>query len=221
MQLLNNALFNDAALRAYYRMEDNGNDSKNAYHLSGTPTYEAGKFAKAAICTSNFFVLSSNLGGLIDGSNWSIGLWYKWAGGNNDDRVLLFTRSNTNKVSGGIRYEYNGGTRRLDFWRDRNGPGTAHARYNITLDTTLYHLLVVTYDGTTIRGYYDGALVASTTQSGNGTDGTSDRTEVGGSDTTNANGRLDDAFFIAKTLTLPEIQSLYADVGAGILGLLT
>lgn len=224
MQLINTSLLADANLQAYYRLE-NVNDSKNSYHLTnnGSVSFVTAKYGLGA----NFdnpgmksLSRSDAIGGLINGSNWSFFFWFKMTALENADRSFFLTSVATNKVSTGITYEYNGGTRRLSYFRDRVGPGTVYARYNYTFDTNVYHHIGITYDGTNLLGYLDGAQVASTTQSGNGTNPATDQFTIGINGTTGLYGIVDDFAAFNKTLNLNEIRLLYIDGGAALMAFL-
>lgn len=197
-----------SSVRAYYPLESNGNDAKNSYHLTlGSPTFAAAKYGNGAVCTSAFLRLQSSMANLVSAS-FSLAVWFKWAGGNTDDRVILSASDDSTMVAAGIGYYYNGGTRRLSFWRDRSGPGTAHAYYVIDLDTTQWYHLCITYDGTNILGYVNGVQVTNTTQSGNGSSGLTPFIEVGGNTTTDCNGTVDDAGFWPVCLSAAQVKQL-------------
>jgi len=86
----------------------------------------------------------------------------------------LWTISNkkslANNIKYAIYYDYNAGTRRLRLDRTKLGVADQSAFYNVTLGTSDWHHIVETYDGTYIRGYLNGVLIAGpTAASGNGT----------------------------------------------------
>ena len=71
-----------------------------------------------------------------------------------------------------IAYNFNGGTRRIEIDRTRFGITTDQAMFNITLGTENFYHIAYTYDGSRIRLFINGIMVASTTSTGSGTSGT-------------------------------------------------
>lgn len=102
------------------------------------------------------------------------------------------------------------GTLRVGFW---NGSGISNVSTSISMNT--WHLITVTYDGTTIRGYLDGTIFGTLTfnrevphsNSGNGMFyalGKSDATNMG--DGTHANFRLGYFRVFNRVLSADEID---------------
>ena len=86
---------------------------------------------------------------------------------------LRTTGGGTNYIDWIIYYDYNGGTRQLTFSRTKPGVGnSAIVNYPITLGTTNFYMITMTYDTTTMNAYVNGANVGTSTASGVGSAGT-------------------------------------------------
>ena len=124
-------------------------------------------------------------------------------------------------VSNWINYEYNSGTRRIQFFRTRQGVSFDGPTYNVTLGTTNWNHIVYTYDGTNIRGYINGSLVAGpTAASGNGSSAQSDFFSIGadrasGSGQSFFSGLIDEVSCFNRALSLSEIQTIYNEAVSG------
>jgi len=116
-----------------------------------------------------------------------------------------------------IDYKYNSGTRQLSFYRTRYAVVDNQATYNITLGTSNWYHLVLTYDGSNVKGYVNGVLQAGpTASSGNGTSGGSDCFAVAseGGTVFHANATLFDARCYNRVITDNEISEIYHKRGA-------
>lgn len=75
--------------------------------------------------------------------------------------------SEHNNDSGFVRYsmsyEYNGGTRRIRYSRANSGISAVSIYHNGNLGTSTYNMIAMTQDGTNLRGYFNGAVVAGPT----------------------------------------------------------
>lgn len=146
----------------------NGNTLTN----NNTVGYAAGKLGNCAdfgtANTNKSLSIASNLG--ITGGNITISAWVKMRTEISSGRQMLspVVGGGTNNVEYHIRYDYNAGTRKVSFVRDKNGSGEQQLDYTITLGTSNWYHVAMTYDGTNIRGYINGTLVGTTAASGNG-----------------------------------------------------
>ena len=116
-----------------------------------------------------------------------------------------------------IDYKYNSGTRQLSFYRTRYTVVDNQATYNITLGTSNWYHLVLTYDGSNVKGYVNGVLQAGpTASSGNGTSRGSDCFVVASEDGASlyANATLFDARCYNRVITDNEISEIYHKRGA-------
>lgn len=171
-ELNNTALLSDANLKAYYRLEANGDDStENAFNLTNATiaSFPAAKYGNGALGdgVDNNLYITDNLG--IDGGAISVSLWAKLNNEISSGVWAFFGQTSaTSKVRYEVRYEYNGGTRRLVFSRVKNNVADQSATHNVDLGTSQFHHIVLTYDGTTVKGYLNKVEVASFAASGNG-----------------------------------------------------
>lgn len=209
-------------LVAYWKLED-VNDFYASYNLTntGSTPFNAAKVNNGAdFGTSNstkWLRVANNLG--ITGGNISIALWVKL---NTEIGSGIYTfleqNSNTNQNSYAIQYEYNGGTRRIQFQRKNSGSaGTVTDSYNFTMGTTTWYHLVLTYDGTNLRGYKDGTLITGpTAASGTGSGGRTDNVSIAteNNDLQISSSIQDETGIWSKALSTTEITDLY-NGGAG------
>lgn len=220
-ELINNELFTDASLRAYYPLEDI-NDARRSYTLTNTNTvgFSAGVFRNCAdfgTANSNKVLsISDNLS--IDGGACSFSLWIKMQTEiSTGDGTFIYLASANNKVIFRVYYDYNGGTRQIQFTRDRVGVSTDGIVYSKTLGTTNWYHLGATYDGTTLKLYIDGELVAQGDYSGNGTNAsTTNLTQlgaykiVGGGNVSFSSSFIDDVAIFNRTLSIDEMGLLFS-----------
>jgi len=206
------------------------------YHLSNTTDYSGnnrtltnnnsviftdyGKFVKAAnfgtANTNKSLYVASDLG--ITGGSITMSCWVKLNTEIASSLWNFVTQGDASTfVDFHIRYEFNSGTRRLRFDRTRRGSVTTNAFYNITLGTTNWTHIVMTYDGTTIKGYVNGNFVASATASGNGVSNTEDNFGIGADTATFvatggslfASATIDEVAVFSKALSDREIANYY------------
>ena len=211
-------LYNDANLVAYYRCE-NVNDSKGSRTLTnaGTTTFAASVFNNGATQgTSNstkYLYRDSDNYGITGGALTLIG-WIKilTLPGSGSIVQLLGLGDATTNTRLLLAYKNNGGTPQI-FVERFKGPATEDFYVtNNDLGTTNYHLLAVTYNGTTVTAYVDGSAIGSpVSSSGNGSSGVSSRFDMGCSQ---AGGSLSSAFFddvavFSRALSATEISNIY------------
>lgn len=220
-ELSTTILFSDANLEAYYKLEDTADSGSHGYTLTnnGTVGFTAAKFNNGgdlgASNTTKYFNNNTNAG--VDGGACS---WSAWINpttlpGNNTWASIVDVSNSNTKTSNGIALYNNGGTQEIRFYRQRVGVNTDSTNYAITLSTgTLYHL-AYTYDGSNVRGYLNGVLVAGPTAlSGNGNYGsTIDVLKIGSFAGTAGfsqgfSGIVDDAAFFSRALTASEVEGL-------------
>jgi hypothetical protein len=218
------ALFHDPNLKAYYELENgalttdsSGNGNTLTNH--GTVTATAAKYGDGASITANtqWFDRATNLG--ITGGQISIVGWIKINTEPTTQQYNLgFLSSLTNQVAYWIDYEYNGGTRRLNFARYKVGSAIQDSFYNVTLGTGVWHHLALTYDGVDMVGYLDGVEVVRNAYSGNGTGSslvdlmTIAQDNVNGDQNSN-HGLYDDVGFFNRYLTTAEVANLNSATG--------
>lgn len=116
-----------------------------------------------------------------------------------------------------IYYDYNSGSRRLNFQRTRFGVIDVSSYYTITMGTSDWYHLVLTYDNANVRGYVNGALVAGpTSTTGDGSSGGADVVYIAseGGSMCFANSTLCDVRICNRALTANEIAEIYTKRGA-------
>lgn len=218
LELFKTPLAADANLKGYWRLEADGIDSSgNGKTLSagGSPSYVAAQFGNGVRLPLNTDTLSivDNLG--VDGGACSISFWVRLSSDISSGAYNFCQQNSANTVTGNcVSYEYNAGTRRLFFRRSKWSVAHQGPTYNVALGTGLHHI-VYTYDGTNVRGYLDGALVAGpTAASGNGSGALANSfTLTGGAAGTVGNTDKDDVAFFNRALTAAEVLSLYQGDG--------
>lgn len=219
IELASTPLFSSANLIAYWKLED-VNATVGGFTLTNnnTVTFGAAKFNNGAdfgsANTNKYLSISNDLG--ITNGSMSVSFWVKLNAEIASSEWAFFDKADggTN-VRYWIQYEYNSGTRRLVFEREKSGTADQNATYNITLGTSSFYHIVMTYDGATITGYVNGVSVATASASGNGSSGASDYTNIGrrGSNSRYASCIIDDVAVFNTAITSAQVTELY--VGAG------
>ena len=227
-QLLNTSLFSHANLVAYYRLETGAltTDSKGSYTLTnqGSIGETAGKYGVAGdpgtpnsdngclYRTASFPVLSGNF---------SVSGWFNWQTTATAYPLVGWCDS-ANDVF--VRFNYDGTT--LLFYRVKSGVAQQGPTYAFTPTAGRWYHIAITYDGTNVRGYVDGALVAGpTAASGNGVSAETGGLGLGidgqafGALTTTNTIKYDDVGFFTEALTADEILLHYRDT-AGFFSLM-
>lgn len=218
LELTNTPLASDSNLKGYYRFESDGTDSSGSGNtistLIGTPTYIPGYFGNG-IMFDNGEAISAANNLSIDNGNFSFSFWVKLTVEISGSAFWLVQINGGDAVDTGmgVQYEYNAGTRRLYFDRVKWNVAHQGPTYNITLGTSNWYHIAMTYDGSNIRGYVNGALVAGpTAASGNGSGTTAPLINVGIAGTNTA-GIIDDLAIFNRALTAGEILSIYQGDG--------
>lgn len=172
------------ALKALYHLNDVYDASGNLHTLSntGTVTFTQAIFGNGANYgssnSSKQLGIADNLD--IDGGNITVVLMFKLLSEIGSGYWDIFCQaSSTSKVINHIWYEYNSGTRRLNFDRAKNGIANQQFYYNVTLGTSNWHTIVYTYDGSYVRGYLDGSYLNQAAASGSGSSATTSQFFIG------------------------------------------
>lgn len=87
--------------------------------------------------------------------------------------IPVVLRTGASGLSYTIRYQNISGTRSIRFYRTRLGIVDVFQGYTYTIPTTSFVNMVLTYDGSTVRGYIEGTQVVSFAASGTGNASTS------------------------------------------------
>ncbi len=213
------SLISDSGLKALCRLEPGGtflrDISNNTLTLTNNNSVaqDSGAFGGAAnfgVVNTNKNLSVSNDLGITNGAI-TISLWVKLNTEIAADQwSFCFKGDGGTHVTYGIIYEYNAGIRRVGFQRIREGVAGDGPYYNIALGTSNWYHLVMTYDGSNVRGYLNGALVGGpTSSSGNGSAGGSDKFTIGGEASWYASCMIDDVSIFNRALTAAEIETIY------------
>ena len=213
---------------AYYKLDEssgNAADSVASFDLTnnGTAGFTSGLIDN---CTdygtansSKYFRLSNNLG--ITGGPITISTWIKMRTeiSTGVQNVVLQGDAGTD-VNYFISYEYNGGTRRLAFNRQRQAVNNNYTYGTATLGTSAWNHVVLTYDGTDLAGWLNGTQIASDlSTSGDGAAAAvSDimlGTDQGQSGTNYLSAYQDETGIWSRAISDAEIGELY-NSGAGL-----
>lgn len=176
-ELYNTPLFSDANLIAYYRLA-NTSDSKGSFTLTNYNSvgFATGKFGNGAnygAANTNKYLGTTNTLG-INGGAMSMSLWWQNNGTVVGHQMLdVAVQGNTSsKIMYRINYDNRSGGSKYKFYRNGFGGMASGTTGEIIIDaipaTSGYDHLVLTYDGTTLKGYLNGKLVGSAAASGNG-----------------------------------------------------
>ena len=218
VELYSTSLYSDSDLKGYYRLE-NANDSKNTYHLTShdSPAFSSAKFNNGLNLGTNnstkYLDIADSLG--INGGNISFSAWVKLNAepGNNIDYTFVNQTDSTADVRYTLIYGYSSGNYHLYFIRHKGTDQYADYVVSGGLGTVDWHHLAGTYDGTYLRLYLDGELVAGPiAASGNGTYQTNSfnigNARNADSQIYHSNAVIDDVAVFARALTGEEIDNL-------------
>lgn len=168
---LDGSTYDNSNLKAYYKF-DNGaittDSSGNSYTLTNSNSVandSGGQFgycATTATNNTNKVLYINNACGVTATSAKSISFWVKMneePGSGTQDRFYQYILGGATGTSLWIEYQNNSGTYRLRY--AYYGAPAFDKYYNVTLGTTNWHHIAMTFDGTNAIGYYDGNVVAS------------------------------------------------------------
>ncbi len=169
--------------------------------------------------TNKDLSILSNLG--ITNGAISISLWVKLNTEITASYYAFIAKDDSaTSVTYSILYSYNSGIRELWFLRRNNGVSDASIFNTITLGTTTFNHIVLTYDGTTLLAYVNNVSVGSIVASGTGSSSTPNQTNLlSFSDGSNAHQLFspaveDETGIWNRALTSTEVTELY-NSGAG------
>jgi len=210
-------------LVAYYKLSD-VNDSVGGFNLTNNNTvaFNTGKIGNAgdggATNTNKSLSIANDLG--IQGGNCSISLWgnVTTAPGTNVSAWFVVQIDEGIDVDYEIIYRDVSGQKRLTFNRKQENVANNFIDEVVTLTLGTWYHIVLTYDGTNLRGYRDNSLVAGpTAMSGNGSGASGEVFRIlanyAGADGF-FSGLVDECGVWSKALSTAEISELYNN-GAG------
>src|SRR3990167_878346 len=214
-------LRNDANLVHYMKMESATATVGSNLTNNNSVTFVAGQFNNAGHflkASTQSLELVSDLG--ITNGNMTYIAWVKitTAPGTGVNFGIV------DKTDGGVFVRYqlgyrdSGGVKQVMFRRDRAGMADGGYNENQTLTVDTWYQLAMTYDGTNVQGYLNGAtLGTATAASGNGSASAADgyvigaRVADGGGVNTDwcANADIDDVAVFSRALSSTEISDFY------------
>ena len=152
--------------RATYRLQDEIDATSNGFDLTNNDgvTFSTAKIGDGAVVSDTPSYLTGQASETVAMATtaFTISFWVK-----NDSEITsspafssyMFISDN-NKVYCFLRYEYNGGTKRLMFERTKYGVEQIKVFGNVTMSNTWHHV-ALRWDGTNLKGYYDGSEIAT------------------------------------------------------------
>lgn len=204
-------------LVAYYKLGDvNDSVGSNTLTNNNIVTFVAGKIGDGANFNGSNQYLS-NTGNLsIDGGSFALSCWVKLNSEITSGIYGLVSNgiSTSTKTGFELFYEYDGGTRFLRFIRSRQNVAAGAVNHAITLGTSNWHHLAMSYDGSSITAYVNGVSVGSASASGDGA-GTAvqgfniGRDSVAGGGPFYANAIIDETGIWSRALSADEVLQLF------------
>ena len=223
MSLLTNIL-------SYWKLDEasgNASDSVGSNTLTNVNTvgYAPGLINNGAdFGTSNTNKTLSRSGLIGTDGPRSISIWARMRTEIGSGQQAFFGFA-TESTSLELLYEFNGGTRRMRFLRQRNANPLVDIFTNITIGTSVLSHFVCTYDGSEMILYVNGSASAPVAASGNGTGNWSPGggfVAVGSSVDANtgvavshSSTLIDEVGVWSRALTAAEVTTLY-NGGAGL-----
>lgn len=204
-ELYSTSLFNDANLVAYWRLENNVNDSKGSNNGTATDIiYPTGRFGLGATyngSTSKIIIPTVTTGS----GNKTLGLWINTSGTKTYESLISIGSTGTgNSIVIGDDGAATGKIRATSF-------GSTNASYQLPLNQWAF--VVGAFSGTTSKLYINGGLVLTTTILGYNITGTNYSAIGDITASTNTSGKIvDDVFIFNRVLSDTEISDLY-DMG--------
>lgn len=221
VELINTTLYSDANLKAYYRLEGNSTDTKNAHNGTDTSmTYSStsGQFGQYGSFdgTASKFLVADN----TDMSLTTVGTWMFWLKPTNvstNGTGCVYSQWIVNNYSLMFHQIDNSAAMRCVESPTFNNAGSAEFISTMTM-TTNWNFIVYTKNGTTSKWYLNGSLTDTKTTMPSalynstayfvfGQDGNADGFY---------NGKMDDFAIFNRELSATEISNHYS--GADALG---
>lgn len=219
IELASTPLFSDANLTNYWKLEGL-TDSKGTATLTNTTAksfvsalFNNGVDMGSAIRNTAELTVASNIIPAATAS-FSISTWFKanlaLSASNPNPGILICSNASASGYAINIVPEWNAGTPRINVVRRTNVDVSDTVAW-ASNDTTAWHHIVHTYNGTTMINYFDGAAFsAGVATSGTFSATTYPFTSIGGSFmSNNATSIIDDTAYFSRVLTAIEVSNLY------------
>ena len=196
---------------AYYKLDDTA-DSVGSYTLTntGSCTFVAGYSGNAVSVPSgtNKFLGRTDTLGITANGAFSVRMLVKWASETTTDREIfqLYRSTASGSLYRGL-YEYNGGSRRVRFFRIGSGASFLDNSGNIA--DNAWHQIIYTYDGTNQTLYLDAEAAVTNTNTGNTDAGATLMNLGGGATNQSLNGLMDETAFWDREITSTEVAELW------------
>lgn len=202
-------------VQAYYKLEDTS-DEEGGSNLTNNNSvaFNSGKFndgADGGASNSNKYLSIADAKGYTGGA-YSVSFWLKM---NTEIAASAYTipfevadaGTDTSLL---VEYTESSG-RKLNFMRLRRGVAADFFSYYVDLGTTYAHHIVLTYNGSTVKGYINGILVGSAASSGNGTTALTDLLHIlaGRNPSAYISAIVDDFIVFDDELTAEEVFNIY------------
>ena len=201
-------------LIAYYKLADLTDEEGNTYPLTntGTCTFTTGYSGDAVSFPSgtNKFLGRTDTLGITSTGAWSVRMLVKTASETTVDREifqLYRPGAGAGVVYRGL-YEYNGGSRRVRFFRIGTGFTALDNSGNIA--NNAWHQIVYTYDGTNQTLYLDAEAAVTDANTGMADAGATLMNLGGGATNTSLDGLMDEVAFWDREITSTEVSDLWA-----------
>lgn len=226
-EIANTPVYGYSSFTANYKLEDLV-DSKNAYNLTNDNSvgFVSGLFGNCAdfgTANTNKRLYVNNSQG-ITGSAATIAIRFKVRTEPGTGVFYCLTQKSFSGAFGKYQIAYydSAGVKRLYFARIKNNVGGQAVDVAVTaLGTNTWNTLVMTYDGTNIKGYLNGELLGTAAASGSGSGGTSNYFSLGAGFNDNsgiaweshASVYIDDVGLATSALNQDEIRWFSGKVG--------
>ena len=176
-----------------------------------------GEGASYTYANSEVLETASNLG--ITGGVCSVSMWVKLSTEITSGKWGFFSQGDAGTdVQFGIGYDYNGGTQRIYVNRQKQNTSNNPIYNTVTLGTSDWHHIVLTYDGSTLEGFYNGTSFGTLSTSGNGASSGVNHFNIGQDQTGFADyctAYIDEVGVWNKAITADEVSDLY-NSGSGL-----
>ncbi len=206
-------------LQAYWSLSDLTDADGNTYPLTNTGSCTFGSGGLYGDCVTipsgtNKYLGRTDTCGLTGDVPFTISMWCKWSAEVTVDRELfqLYENGASGVFYRGI-YEYNGGSRRVRFFKI-DGGGTHFLDDAGNIGNNTWRHIAYTYTGSTQTLYVDN-VATSSAAAGNHNAGTTKMNLGGELSNQSLNGLLDEVGLWSRALSGTEIGQLY-NSGAGL-----